>query len=123
LQAPALTAPSALTDPGARTAPTAGRDGWGVQVGAYSKFEAAQMKAVEAADKLKRAIQGTHAKISTVRDDSGTIYRARVMGMSEREARTACDTLKRTNMACIIVPPDVNLALAGGKRAATTATD
>ncbi|SOD89125.1 D-alanyl-D-alanine carboxypeptidase [Caenispirillum bisanense] len=123
LQAPAVTAPSALTDPGARTAPTAGRDGWGVQVGAYSKFEAAQMKAVEAADKLKRAIQGTHAKISTLRDDSGTIYRARVMGMSEREARTACDTLKRTNMACIIVPPDVNLALAGGKRAATTATD
>lgn len=118
MEAPAVTAPGALTAP-PQGAAGGGRESWGVQVGAYSKFEAAQMKAVEAADKLKRALDGPHARISTVRDDSGTIYRARVMGMTEREARSACTTLKRSNMACIVVPPDVNLALAGSKGSAT----
>lgn len=116
--APAVTQPAALTeqeaqgsaDPGPAGDPTTAQ--WGVQVGAFSRFESAQMKAMEAADKLRANIAGSHAKISTLRESDQTIYRARVMGMDEEEARDSCNFLRTNRMACIVVPPDVKMASA-----------
>lgn len=91
--------------------PTVGQ--WGVQVGAFSRYQSAQTKASEAAEMLSASIEGSHPKISTLNETGDTIYRARVMGMDEGEAREACNYLRVNRMACIVVPPETDVARAG----------
>lgn len=82
------------------------------------------MKASEAADKLRPSIEGSHPTISTLTDTGDTIYRARVMGMDEGEAREACNFLRIRRMACIVVPPEVDVAQVRGiTRPAALSTD
>ncbi|WP_404384515.1 serine hydrolase [Caenispirillum salinarum] len=95
-------------DPAQTGDPTVGQ--WGVQVGAFSRYGSAQTKASEAAERLRPSIEGSHPKIATTKDTGDTIYRARVMGMDEGEAREACNFLRVNRMACIVVPPEQDMA-------------
>jgi len=85
--------------------------GWGIQVGAYS--HAAQARA--AALRAKRSIAGLHrATISIARSHAGhgTIYRARLTGISAGEARAACSKIHRKRSECVVLNPGNERSLA-----------
>lgn len=79
-------------------------DIWGVQVGAFSQSAAAK-RAAEQATKLAP----THLGDATFQVDphvtkKGQVFRARLIGISEADARKACRALKR-KMACVPLAP------------------
>ena len=85
--------------------------GWGIQVGAYS--HAAQARA--AALRVKRSIAGLHrATISIARSHAGhgTIYRARLTGISAGEARAACSKIHHKRSECVVLNPGNERTLA-----------
>lgn len=69
--------------------------GWTVQIGAFSNQDAGMIALKAAHDRLPRHIS-TNSKyiIVPLQTNRGTIYRARLSGMSEAQAHSACDTLK-----------------------------
>ncbi|MBV8165537.1 MAG: D-alanyl-D-alanine carboxypeptidase [Alphaproteobacteria bacterium] len=81
-------------------APAAG--GWLVQVGAFrgpAQASAASKAAIKAAN-----LQG-QVSVSPLQNGHSTLYRARVVGLAEAQARDACRTLERERIACVVVGP------------------
>lgn len=82
------------------------RDGWGVQVGAFSRFAPAQLAATQAARRLPEILLNTHPVIEPVAAKTGSqLYRAQLVGLSEGTAREACRRLKEMRHSCVVVPP------------------
>ncbi|MCC7049896.1 MAG: SPOR domain-containing protein [Alphaproteobacteria bacterium] len=79
---------------------------WGVQVGAYKAADNAR----RAADDAKRALAnlaGAKPTVEETRSKHGNLYQARVVGMTEAEARMTCQQFKKKKLACLAVPPPV----------------
>ncbi|WP_049976066.1 D-alanyl-D-alanine carboxypeptidase [Azospirillum sp. B506] len=78
---------------------------WGVQVGAFSS-KAAGNKAVSQAVKQAPFLLRT-AKASVVEAKAGkeTVYRARLTGLDEKDARKACAVLTKHGHHCVAVSP------------------
>ncbi len=76
---------------------------WAVQVGAFANQGQAREAAGDA--KHRAATPGTSA-VSTVRQGHGTLYRARLTGMSRGAAMEACQKLTRNRTNCIVLSPD-----------------
>ncbi|MSO88536.1 MAG: D-alanyl-D-alanine carboxypeptidase [Rhodospirillaceae bacterium] len=81
--------------------------GWSIQVGAFARFQQAQRAAETVTDKLGLVIAGTSIAILPVSNKKGTLYRARLTGLAEAEARKACQQLlgKKDNAGCLLIPP------------------
>ncbi|MBM3555668.1 MAG: D-alanyl-D-alanine carboxypeptidase [Alphaproteobacteria bacterium] len=95
-QAPA----PAVATPAPATRPVAG---WAVQVGVYRQVAAAESQARQATATAKGLLDKTTVAIQQIKDAKGKLYRVRLAGLSETEARKACQTLKKT-MPCLAVP-------------------
>lgn len=80
---------------------------YAVQVGAFSRFAPAQL----AANQAVRAVPELLGDARVVVDQSSKLYRARVIGLSESDARQACKTLKAQKTDCLVFKADVTLAL------------
>lgn len=81
------------------------RGTWAVQVGAFATPTSAR-KAAEAASARARGplADGTVA-VAEGKDAKGAkLYRARIAGLTEKDARDACQALARQNSACVAVP-------------------
>ena len=78
---------------------------WGVQVGAFSRYAPAHLAASSAARRLPSLLGSARVVVLPMKEDSGMIYRARLMGLDETKARDACEELKRDNFGCVAVPP------------------
>ena len=80
--------------------PSGATGGWGIQVGAFRAQDAAYRQVSEAA---RLAPQVNAAKVAIIRAnvDGDYLYRARLVGMSETDARTACGSLSRQGMTCV----------------------
>lgn len=78
---------------------------WGIQVGAYRKKIRAQQAARLASARIRPITNGATIRVTTTKDGQKRLYQARLVGMSEPEARQACLTMETTNLACIAVPP------------------
>jgi len=74
---------------------------WAVQLGAFKKQDAAQATVAKAQAKVPTG----EPTIETLRADSGMLYRARLTGLTEADARSACSNLKRKNLTCTVVSP------------------
>lgn len=75
---------------------------WNVQIGAYSSKAMAQAELEEAI--VKGALTGrARAVIPTTRSDGATLYRARIVNLSEIEAAAACSALKDKGISCFVV--------------------
>jgi D-alanyl-D-alanine carboxypeptidase len=78
---------------------------WAIQVGAFAKFKPAHHAAATAAKRLG----GLIAKASIDIDEGGSakhaVYRARLIGFTEEQARAACRKLAKTKNECHIVDP------------------
>jgi len=98
-QAHVLRMPSKNATPAA--APAIGN--WGVQVGAFASANLARAAAGEARGRL--GISSARPHVEPVAQAHGTLYRARVLGLSRENAQAACEKLRSAG-ACIIVSPE-----------------
>ena len=81
--------------------------GPGIQVGAFSSHAQAQAAAESARSQAGGLLSVTRSVVSPVtRGDGSILYRAWLVGLSADHAGTACDTLSRQGLACMVVPPD-----------------
>jgi D-alanyl-D-alanine carboxypeptidase len=76
---------------------------WGVQVGAYRSYRQARRAVRKATPKAIRVAGRVRPRVTRTR--SGRYYRARIGGMSHREAVRACRVLVRVTGHCAIVKP------------------
>lgn len=77
---------------------------WGVQIGAFSQASKAEHQANAAAAIAPSLLNGREIAVSPTAG-SNPVYRARLLGFSQSEAKSACQTLKRHNFACSLVTP------------------
>lgn len=73
-------------------------DGWAVQIGSYSESDRAHVHAQAAARWIPGEVVVTEVEIS-----SRKLYRARLVGLQESQARTACQNLTRQGLECLVV--------------------
>jgi len=104
----ALVAPAALLTPVAAPvslpAPAPRPGGWAIQIGAFP--DPAHSQAVIAAARARAAdlLTGSQPAIIPVQR-AGTLYRARLIGLSAANAAAACGRLSGAGMDCFAVPP------------------
>jgi D-alanyl-D-alanine carboxypeptidase len=81
----------------------AGGPEWSVQVGAFRRYAQAHL-AVSLATKALPELQGN--PVSIQRDDvrRNNLYRARIVGLTESDARKSCKTLKLKKLDCLAMP-------------------
>ena len=100
LVSPANAAPVVIRHGG----PVAGN--WAVQVGAFETAHMASAATVAARDTARDVLGGARPAVSSVRQPRGTLYRARLVGLSRDAAAHACERLVRIRTNCMIVSPD-----------------
>lgn len=79
---------------------------FGVQVGAFSRFSPAQLAANQAVHRLPDLLGDARVVV----DQGGKYYRARIVGLSETDARSACKQLKAQKTDCMVFRADLTLA-------------
>lgn len=111
--------PAARAEKPARGASRDGDDAsWGVQVGAF-KDPAPARRATEQAMKLAPTyLSDAKVELVPIQRRQGALYRARLIGLTETEARKACRALQKRRMSCMTLGPDE--ALDAGQLAAHT---
>jgi hypothetical protein len=85
---------------------------YGIQVGAYSKYRAAQKAAQVAAKSESEILADARIIIDSQKmNNGGKVYRARVAGLSKSDAQTACRNLKAKSTDCLVLKMDPTLAM------------
>src|SRR5690606_22155554 len=69
-------------------------EAWGIQVGAFTDHEGAASAVVRALRRQPRLLADAETVIVPVAADKGVFYRARLYGLSEEQARSACVALR-----------------------------
>ncbi|MRG72979.1 D-alanyl-D-alanine carboxypeptidase [Alphaproteobacteria bacterium HT1-32] len=80
-------------------------DTWGIQVGAFRNYGPARIAAEDAHLKLKSRIGDAQIMVQNHVVNGATYFRARLVGLSEADAETACMSLKRRNKSCLLIAP------------------
>jgi D-alanyl-D-alanine carboxypeptidase len=73
-------------------------EGWAVQIGSYQESNRAHAQAQVAARLVPGEVVITEVEVSNRK-----LYRARLVGLQENQARTACQSLVRQGMGCLVV--------------------
>lgn len=89
----------------ARAVASRAKAGWGVQVGAYSRYAPAHLAVTRAARWVPDLLLQAKVAVTPVTTEEGTIYRARLVGLSETRARDACKRLAEKRVSCIALSP------------------
>jgi D-alanyl-D-alanine carboxypeptidase len=83
----------------------AAKKNWSVQIGSY-KSRKQGLSAVTLAKKKTSELKNAQTRIVQVKTKRGRIYRARLTGMYEEDARQACDTLSAKGYGnCVALAP------------------
>jgi len=99
-------------DPQATTVAWQPDGNYGIQVGAYSKYNAAQKAAQTATTSEAQLLADARIIIDTQKMNNGSkVYRARVAGLSKSDAQTACRNLKAKRTDCLVLKIDPTLAM------------
>ena len=80
--------------------------GWAVQVGAFANPGLAGAATAAAQGQARDALSGARPQVASVRQGNGTLYRARLTGLSRVAASQACEKLARARTSCMLVSPD-----------------
>jgi len=78
---------------------------WAIQVGAFSQSSAARMAAYGAAGRLQGVAKHGRVAIVSYGKKQRILYRAQIIGMSQREAVKSCSFLRARRHDCVAVPP------------------
>ncbi|WP_292918094.1 D-alanyl-D-alanine carboxypeptidase family protein [Nitrosomonas sp.] len=73
-------------------------EGWAVQIGSYHEPDRARANAQAAARLIPGEVAVTEVEISNRK-----LYRARLVGLQENQARSACQSLTRQGFGCLVV--------------------
>jgi len=79
---------------------------WAIQIGAFSSESMARTATQNAMTHARDSLGGAHPQVSGVRQGRGTLYRARLTGLSQAAAMQACERLQRNRSTCVVVSPD-----------------
>jgi D-alanyl-D-alanine carboxypeptidase len=81
-------------------------NGWAVQVGAYPSTSPAENAALRAKAKIPDLLGGTRLSLPQTSRGGSMFYRARLVGLTENQARTACRRLANHAIPCLAVGED-----------------
>ncbi len=79
---------------------------WAVQVGAFANQDLAHSATAAARQNARGELGGAQTVVAGVRQPGGTLYRARLGGLSRDAAAQACEKLSRARTNCMVVSPD-----------------
>jgi hypothetical protein len=79
---------------------------WAIQVGAFVNEGEAHSAAEAARGQAHEMLAGATPTVGPVKQPKGTLYRARLTGLSREAAIQACEKLSRGRGACIVISPD-----------------
>ena len=98
--------PKAMADtiPVHATGATSGS--WAIQVGAFGDQNQARAAAEAAKGQVKIVLASARPMIGTVHHAKGTLYRARLTGLSRDAAIQACEKLSQHHANCMVVSPE-----------------
>lgn len=80
--------------------------GWAVQVGAYSTTPSAEEAAGRAIARIPDLLSGTRLSLPHTTRGGSRLYRARLVGLTEIQARNACRRLADSDIPCLAVGED-----------------
>ena len=78
---------------------------WAIQVGAFGNQGLAQIAVGTAREQAGHVLSGARPAVAGVREPHGTLYRARLTGLSRETATQACERLRGRGV-CIVLSPD-----------------
>lgn len=112
LAAPAPTQVALLVPaPVPAKAADSGKVTWGIQVGAFTAEQPAAKAAAAATEKLPKLLKGTRVAVDEITGEDGNkLFRARLIGLGEQDARKACTELQNQSMPCMAFKANVTLA-------------
>jgi D-alanyl-D-alanine carboxypeptidase len=113
LAAPAPVQVAMLTPPPAPAKPAAdsGKVIWGIQVGAFTSAKPAEKAAAAAAEKLPKLLKGAQVAVDEITGEDGNrLFRARLIGLGEKDARKACTELQNQSMPCMAFKANLTVA-------------
>jgi D-alanyl-D-alanine carboxypeptidase len=84
---------------------------WGIQVGAYKRYASAQRRVHKAASVLPKILMHARPSIDLVKKRGRDLYRARLLGLRQDDARTACRILKGKAFSCVPISPNGDTVL------------
>ncbi|MDO8608170.1 MAG: D-alanyl-D-alanine carboxypeptidase [Phaeospirillum sp.] len=79
---------------------------WAIQVGAFNEYRPAHKAATDAAKKLGGLVSKGSIDIDKAGSKKKPLYRARISGFNEDQARAACKRLERAGKSCKLVNPN-----------------
>ncbi|WP_375057085.1 D-alanyl-D-alanine carboxypeptidase [Zobellella sp. DQSA1] len=100
-RAPAVLQRTSQTFPAQQVMIT-GELGWAVQIGSFRVPEQARDRASDAAQRLDD-IDLAQITVSEVEISNRKLFRARLVGLQENQAKNACQRLSRQGMDCLVV--------------------
>ena len=103
--APPPPAVATITAPGDLRPSPFGSGNWGLQIGAFDSEMVARDRLSRIQTDLATLLGGASPEVRGVLTTTGTIYRARLLGMSYESAATACARLMEQGEACITLAP------------------
>lgn len=84
---------------------------WGVQVGTFQLRARAHERARQATLVAPSLLKPATVSIQKVARPSKTLYRALLIGLTEKSARRTCQILESRNFQCLAIPPSQSLAM------------
>ena len=80
---------------------------WAIQVGAFSQSSSARLAAYGAAGRLQGRGVAEYGRVAVVMHQQARnrLYRAQIVGMSQRDAMKSCNYLRAQQQACVAIPP------------------
>lgn len=75
---------------------------WAVQLGAFKQAAAAE----KLLDRVRGKLPAAEPLVDAVDAGKMTLYRARLTGLSQADAQSACQRFKREKLSCSVVSPD-----------------
>ena len=92
-------------------AKAAAKSRWGIQVGAFSAYKLALNAANRASKRVAKFVKDAQIVVDETGKGKGTLYRARLVGLTKQDAHSACRQLKAKAIDCMVFQADVSLAM------------
>jgi D-alanyl-D-alanine carboxypeptidase len=88
---------------------------WGIQVGAFNSYEPAFKAANRASKRVASLVKDAQVVVDETAKGKTTLYRARLIGLSKKNAQVACKKLKAKAIDCLVFQTEVTLAMSSAQ--------
>jgi D-alanyl-D-alanine carboxypeptidase len=88
---------------------------WGIQVGAFNSYEPALRAANRASKRVASLVKEAQVVVDETAKGKTTLYRARLIGLSKKNAQVACKKLKAKAIDCLVFQTEVTLAMSSAQ--------